>query len=157
LDLGAASSLTFDMVGTYLDKFDTTRIAGGTVDHCAGFFGARACGTPLPKWRSKLRVTYALANGLSVSGAWRYFNGVTNDDLANVPKEVAKIPSVSYFDLTMSARIGEHYTFRIGAQNLLDKTPPFLDGNYSNNGSNTYAQVYDSLGRYIYAAVQLNF
>ena len=157
MELGSASSLTFDLVGTYLDKFDTTRIAGGTVDHCAGFFGARACGTPLPKWRSKLRVTYALSNGLSFSGAWRYFHGVTNDDLANVPAEVAKIPAVSYFDLSMSARIGEHYTFRIGAQNLLDKTPPFLDGNYSNNGSNTYAQVYDSLGRYVYAAVQLNF
>ena len=156
LELGS-SSLTFDMVGTYLDKFDTTRIAGGAVDSCAGLFGARACGTPLPKWRHKLRVTYALANGLSFSGAWRYFNGVTNDDLANVAPEVAKIPSVSYFDLSMSARIGEHYTFRLGAQNLLDKTPPFLDGNYSNNGSNTYAQVYDSLGRYVYAAIQLNF
>ena len=157
LNLGAASSLTLDMVGTYLDKYDTTRIAGGAVDNCAGSFGARACGTPLPKWRSKLRATYALANGLSISGAWRYFNGITNDDLGNVPKEVEKIPSVSYFDLSMSARIGDHYTFRLGAQNLLDKTPPFLDGNYSNNGSNTYAQVYDSLGRYVYAAIQLNF
>lgn len=155
LDLGS-SSLTFDMVGTYLDKFDTTRIAGGATVSCAGFFGDQ-CGTPLPKWRHKLRVTYALANGLSFSGAWRYFNGVSNDSAANYAPEVAKIPSVSYFDLSMSARIGEHYTFRLGAQNLLDKTPPFLDGNFTNNGSNTYAQVYDSLGRYVYAAIQLNF
>lgn len=156
LELGKGSSVTFDLVGTYLDKFDVTRIAGGTAVACAGMFGDQ-CGNPLPKWRHKLRVTWANADGLSVSAAWRYFNGVKNDSAADYAPEVAKIPAVSYFDLSLSARLGENYTFRLGAQNLLDKTPPFLDGNFSNNGSNTYAQVYDSLGRYVYAGIQLNF
>jgi len=155
MDLGT-NSLTFDMVGTYLDKFDVTRQEGGTIVTCAGEFGDE-CGTPLPKWRHKLRVTWAMDNGLSLSGAWRFFNHASNDSPAIYAAEVQKIPSVSYFDLSLSARIGDHYTFRLGAQNLLDKTPPFLDGNFTNNGSNVYAQVYDSLGRYIYASVQLNF
>jgi outer membrane receptor protein involved in Fe transport len=156
MDLGASSSLTFDFVGTYLDKFDVTRLVGGTVVSCAGQFGDN-CGTPLPKWRHKLRVTWASKSGLSVSAAWRYFNGTSNDSPANYSADVQKIPNVSYFDLSLSARIGDNYTFRLGAQNLLDKTPPFLDGNFSNNGSNVYAQVYDSLGRYVYAGITLNF
>lgn len=156
MDLGESSSVSFDFVGTYLDQFDVTRIAGGSTVSCAGMFGDN-CGTPLPKWRHKLRVTWASKSGLSVSAAWRYFNGSMNDDTASYAPEVHKIPTVSYFDLSMSARIGDNYTFRIGAQNLLDKTPPFLDGNFSNNGSNVYAQVYDSLGRYVYAGITLNF
>jgi outer membrane receptor protein involved in Fe transport len=156
LGLGKGSSVTFDLVGTYLDKFDVTRLAGGDVVSCAGKFGDE-CGTPLAKWRHKLRVTWANESGLSASVAWRYFNSVNNDSPDNYAAEVQKISSVSYFDLSLQARIGDNYTFRLGAQNLLDKTPPFLDGNFSNNGSNTYAQVYDSLGRYIYAGIQLNF
>lgn len=168
-DLPHGSSLNFDLVGTYLDKYLVQQGVGvldvGTYN-CAGLFGS-SCGTPLPKWRSKLRMTYAMKNGISVSTAWRYFNHVDNafnstnaligTGPGSVAPEVARIPSVNYFDLSLSARIGNNYTFRLGAQNILDKTPPVLDGNYSNNGSNTYAQVYDSLGRYVYAAIQLNF
>ncbi|WP_114227290.1 MULTISPECIES: TonB-dependent receptor plug domain-containing protein [Sphingomonas] len=167
-------SISFDLVGTYLDRFDITPVPGGDKLSCAGAYGFNYCGTPLPKWRSKLRVTYQLTPELGITGAWRYFGKVTNDAIkidgvsecpssgaadpnGCINRAVAHIGSQSYFDLTLVARISDKYTFRIGAQNILDKAPPVLDSNYSNNGSNTYAQVYDSLGRYIYAAVQLNF
>lgn len=156
LELGKGSSLSFDLVGTYLDKYTVTRVEGEGAVECAGFFGD-LCGTPLPKWRHKLRMTWASENGLSVSAAWRFFKGTTNDSAASYFPEVGKIGDVSYFDLSLQARIADNYTLRLGAQNLLDKTPPFLDGNFSNNGSNVYAQVYDSLGRYVYASIQLNF
>ena len=158
--------LTFDLVGTYLDKF-----RNGTGVSCEGRFGPSSCGTPLPQWRHKLRVGYTLENGIGFSAAWRYFHKVKNElfdtGITTCPPAgnpagcinpaVARIKSQSYFDLSMTAKIADHYTFRIGAQNLLDKNPPVLDTNYTNNGSNTYAQVYDSLGRYIYAAIQLDF
>ena len=41
-------------------------------------------------------------------------------------------------------------------RNIFDRQPPISPG-YSNNGSNTFAQVYDSLGRYIYTSVTLDF
>ena len=168
MDIGASSSLTFDLVGTYLDKYEVQPLAGaldiGKYD-CAGLFGA-TCGTPLPKWRHKARITWAGKGGLSVSAAWRFFSSVDNDQLDKNPllagpfaenPDVQKIKDVSYFDLSLAARVNENYTFRLGAQNLLDKTPPVLDSNYSTNGSNTYAQVYDALGRYLYASVTLDF
>ncbi|WP_068070679.1 TonB-dependent receptor domain-containing protein [Novosphingobium lentum] len=169
LNVGRGESVSFDLVGTYLDKFEVEPVSGALSTgkyNCAGLFGL-TCGTPLPKWRHKLRVTWADADGLSVSAAWRYFNHVTNDQndsnplLGNGPgtvnPEVARIPSVSYFDFTMSARIGDNYTFRVGVQNIMDKTPPVTDSNYTNNGSGTYAQVYDALGRYVFAGFTLNF
>jgi iron complex outermembrane receptor protein len=163
-DLGK-SSLSFDLVGTYLDKFKVKPLPTSDDQYdCAGLFGASSCGTPLPKWRHKLRVTWANDNGITLSGAWRFFlktdNELTDSNpilAGGVNPAVARIPNVSYFDLSASARIGDNYTFRIGAQNILDKTPPVLDSNYSNNGSNVYAQVYDALGRYIYAGIELNF
>lgn len=173
-NFGKASALLFDLNGTYLDKFKVTPAGGAKEYDCAGAFGFAYCGTPLPKWRHKFRVTYQINGDLSFSGAWRFFGKVTNDQVqidhtpvcpandANVAtgcinRAVSKINAVSYFDLSVAARLGDHYTFRIGAQNLLDKQPPVLDANYTSNGSNTYAQVYDALGRYIYAAIQLNF
>ena len=163
-------SFGFDLVGTYLDYFKVTQLPGalsvGTYN-CAGYFGS-TCGTPLPKWRHKLRVTWNTPIDLQVSGSWRFFNHVTNDlesdnallgggaGTAASVNRTARIASVSYFDLALTTRVAEKYTFRLGAQNILDKSAP-LTPNYSTNGSNTYAQVYDVLGRYIYAGVSLDF
>ena len=163
------STIAFDFVGTYLDKYVVQPIPGvasvGKYD-CAGLFGD-TCGTPLPKWRHKLRATVAVNNVISISPAWRHFSGVTNDQdstnslLGSGPGTslaggvTPRIKQQNYFDLAMQAAI-QKYTFRLGAQNILDKQPPITPG-FSNNGSNTYAQVYDSLGRYLYASVTVDF
>jgi iron complex outermembrane receptor protein len=160
VNVGAGSSVSFDLVGSYLDSYKVETTVGSPKYECAGAFG-RNCGAPSPKWRHKFRATYQMADGIGLTGAWRYFGGSTNDaitvDQKPVNPDVAKSKPVSYFDLSMVARVGDNYTFRLGAQNLLDKTPPVLDSNYTTNGSGTYAEVYDALGRYVYAAVSLNF
>lgn len=167
--LGPLGNLSLDFVGTYLRKFETTPLPGdlsvGKYD-CAGFFGD-TCGTPLPVWRHKARATFALNKNVSVSTAWRYFSGVDNDlesgnpllgggDGTSVDGGVTpRIKAQSYFDLALTATV-DKLTWRLGAQNLFDRQPPISPG-YSNNGSNTFAQVYDSLGRYIYTSVTLDF
>ena len=40
-----------------------------------------------------------------------------------------QIPSQSYFDLTLTARIGDHYNFRLGVNNILDREPPIIGAN----------------------------
>ena len=67
---------------------------------------------------------------------------------------------MSYFDLALTCRVGDHYKFRLGANNLLDKDPPLTGSQSCPAGlcnGNTFAQVYDALGRYIYAGVTLDF
>ncbi|GAA3903159.1 TonB-dependent receptor [Sphingomonas limnosediminicola] len=170
---GGLGTMNVSYVGTILRKLDfDTGINPGTggqdgVFDCAGLFG-NTCGTPNPKYRHKLRLGFTLPNGLGLSGQWRYFSKVDDDVLSNdadlsgaapAPAD-AKIPSQSYFDLALTARIGDRYNFRLGANNILDKDPPIVGGEVANapfGNGNTYPQVYDALGRYIFAGVTIDF
>jgi iron complex outermembrane receptor protein len=69
-------------------------------------------------------------------------------------------PIRAYFDLTTSVTLADRYTMRLGVNNLLDKDPP-LNGSLSCptgpcNG-NTWPQVYDSMGRQIFALLNIEF
>jgi outer membrane receptor protein involved in Fe transport len=141
---------------------------------CAGRFGATCsntvAGVPSPKWRHKARVGFTLPNGLGISGAWRYFSAVKNDTLSNDADlnfllgshsnpGSAKLNAKSYFDLALTARVADKFNFRLGANNILDTDPPVAGGEslggFSNG--NTYPQVYDSLGRFLFAGVSIDF
>ena len=164
IGLNDAGNIALNLVGTYLNAYKVQTLAGGDDYNCAGLYGS-SCGIPNPKWRHKFRATWDFPSNVQVSGAWRYFGGVTNDymsdnsQLSNPDFEdplTRKIKAVSYFDLSISALIADKFTWRIGAQNLLDRTPPITYA-YNSNGSNTYAGTYDPLGRYIYTGITLNF
>ncbi len=168
-EVGSIGTLGFSFAGTYLDELITDPVGAIRYD-CKGYFGAQ-CGTPNPEWRHRVRVTYTAPKGPSVSLAWRYFSSVRNDDaspdtdlstptgpsptaVGNRPGN-ARLASQSYFDLALTVPIEDKFTFRIGANNVLDRQPP-LNGQSLGNG-NTYSQVYDTLGRYLYAGVTLDF
>ncbi len=178
-ELGSFAKLNVSMVGTYLDELEVNPF-GDIKYNCVGFFGNQ-CGTPNPKWRHKLRVGFTLPSGIGISGQWRHFAGVKVDalssdsDLAgrergtNGPGDNGstalydgnrKLKAQNYFDLTLTARIKEQYSFRIGANNIFDRNPPLAGGQVvfagAGNG-NTFPQVYDSLGRYLFAGVTVDF
>jgi iron complex outermembrane recepter protein len=97
---------------------------------------------------------------------WRYFSATRRDtlssdtDLATATTRPAdrRIAAQNYIDLTMTARIGDHYNFRIGVNNIFDREPPIATQLPAGFGSgNTYPQVYDAMGRYIFAGVTLDF
>jgi outer membrane receptor protein involved in Fe transport len=173
--LGGMGTLNVSMVGTWLKKLETDIGVPSTtagLDNkydCAGFYG-NTCGTPSPEWRHSLRVGFTMPNGLGISGRWRYFGAVDNDaestdpDLGSGPGSArpanAKINAQSYFDLSLSARLADKYNFRLGANNVFDKQPPIVGGEVSNapfGNGNTYPQVYDALGRYLFAGVTIDF
>src|SRR6185369_8360408 len=185
--LGGVGTLSASYVGTILRELeiDTGVVpVNGSGDgkfDCAGFYG-NTCGSfltgaPNPKYRHALRLGFTMPNGLGLSGRWRYFSSVRNDQLSNdcditgrtpaagcaspdgAPAN-QKIPAQSYFDLTLSARIADKYNFRLGTTNLFDKEPPIVGGEVSNapfGNGNTFPQVYDALGRYVFAGVTIDF
>ena len=160
--LGGLGSLAFSFVGTWLDELIVNPLADIKFN-CAGFFGGQ-CGTPSPEWRHKFRVSYTHPSGIGLSAQWRYFSAVDNDltssdtDLAGAVNEGdSHFGSQSYIDLVLTARIGDHYSFRLGANNILDRIPPIAVTPAPFGNGNTYPQVYDSLGRYIFAGVTLDF
>jgi outer membrane receptor protein involved in Fe transport len=170
---GGMGTLNLSLVGTWLDELsvDTGVVplsgGGNGVYDCAGLYGA-TCGTPNPEWRHKFRVGFTLPNGLGISGQWRYFSKVLNDTTSNDPDVPAgseapsdfKMPSQSYFDLALTARLADRYNFRLGANNIFDKEPPVASGSVVGppfGNGNTYPQVYDALGRYLFAGVTIDF
>ena len=78
----------------------------------------------------------------------------------NIQPENQELSSVNYIDLALNFRVGDHYNFRLGVNNILDKDPPLSGATNCPAGpcnGNTWAQVYDALGRYIFAGVTLDF
>jgi outer membrane receptor protein involved in Fe transport len=130
-----------------------------------GFHGV-TCGTPTPEWRAKTRLSFTTPDGIGLSVQWRYFSSVQRDtlssdtDLATPSTRPADrvIPTQNYIDLALTARIGDHYGFRLGVNNIFDREPPIQTQLPAGFGSgNTYPQVYDAMGRYIFAGVTLDF
>jgi iron complex outermembrane recepter protein len=170
---GGLGTLNISGVGTYLRKLEVdTGLAAAAFDldgkyRCEGLYGA-TCGTPSPKWRHKFRVGFTLPNGLGISGQWRYFSAVKNDVTSSDPDMPQdsdrpfdhRLAAQSFFDLALTARVGDKLNLRVGANNILDKEPPVASGNVvgppPGNG-NTYPQVYDALGRYMFAGVTVDF
>ena len=171
--------LAFALQGTYMLGLYTTTISGlpSTKYDCAGYYGP-VCGQPVPKWRHRATITWMTPwHGLQATATWRYYSGVTLDQLspeaslgklatggtvANgaVSNTDAHIASYSYIDLTAAMPVRDGVVVRLGVNNVLDKQPPVigvsdLPGVFGNG--NTFPQVYDSLGRYIFADVTMKF
>jgi outer membrane receptor protein involved in Fe transport len=172
MELGGLGGLAFSLVGTWLDELAIDNGISEVYD-CAGYYGP-TCGTPSPVWRHKVRLTYTAPDGIGLSAQWRYFSGVDveNKNPSSTLNQAfapfnERIPSQSYFDLTLTARIGDHYNFRLGVNNILDREPPIIGANGTSTvinacpgvtcSGNTFPNVYDAMGRYIFAGVTLDF
>lgn len=163
-DLGSLGSVNLSFVGTYLDRLNVTNSVG--TYNCKNLYGSQ-CGTPNPDWRHQARVSFVFPDGIGASLRWRYFGPVREDTTSTNPLLAGtttpanqRIGAVNYYDLALTFRVSDHYNFRLGANNLLDRQPPLSSGAACPAGScngNVYAQVYDAIGRYIYAGVTLDF
>jgi iron complex outermembrane receptor protein len=150
--LGGLGTLNASFIGTLQGK---TATLGGVG---TGQFDADVY--PISKWRHKFRVGITLPNGLGLSGQWRYFSAVKQaDPTINQPAN-QRVAAQSYFDLAMTARITNKFSLRMGANNLLDRAPPVVGAEtllpVFGNG-NTWPQIYDALGRYMFAGVTVDF
>lgn len=172
-EVAGIGQLSATYVGTFLGELTTdTGLSGPGIEptyDCAGLYG-NVCSTPNPKYRHTARIGWTSTFGLGASLRWRHFAGVivdtrsTNSNLKGVfAPENARIDPVDYFDLSFNFRIGKSYGFRLGVNNILDKSPPITGSGARSacpsgpcNG-NSWAQVYDPLGRYLFAGVTLDF
>jgi iron complex outermembrane recepter protein len=168
-DLGRFGSASVEMLGTHLIKAVIDDGGLSTPFDCAGSYGF-PCDYPLPKWRHTARATWQLASGPAISLAWRHMGGVR---LAALNPAFGLLDAVSpfethisaqdYLDVTVLFRVLHKYNFRIGARNVFDRAPPIVTSLnpacFSPIGGcngNTFPQLYDPLGRYVFASVTIN-
>jgi iron complex outermembrane recepter protein len=165
--VGPWGSVNFNLIGTYTASFDTEPYPGSGDYNCAGYFGD-TCGNPLPKWKHTMTVGWATPwHGLGLEARWRHF-GNTEIELANPSPLLAGsfksylqyTGSRDYLDLIGTDQIFSGVQLQVGINNVLDKDPPILPttsfGAAAFNG-NTYPQVYDTLGRLIFANLKIDF
>lgn len=175
VDLGASyrmraadyGNLDFTLNGTYLHSYTVENLPGTGSYDCAGLYGA-TCGTPAPKWRHKFRTTWSSPYNFDLSLTWRYIDKVKNDMLDSNPQLAgeldtqrdAHLSSRSYLDLNAAYRFSRKMILSVGVNNLFDKDPPIASsssviGSFGNG--NTFPQVYDSYGRFVYANLTYRF
>jgi iron complex outermembrane recepter protein len=154
-----------------LDSLEFTPQPGVTYD-CAGLYGA-ICGVPAPEWRHKLDATWRTPwSGIDLTVSWRYFDAVKQDSqdsneflsflgtTLGADATDAELGSRSYIDITGAVTMADRYTLRLGVNNVFDKDPPLNGSNACPTGpcnGNTWPQMYDAIGRQIFALMTVDF
>ena len=186
LDMAAFGKGMFGLQGTYISAYDVSPIINNTAFefNCSGLYGP-ACssptsgaGEPLSRWRHRFTATWQTPwQAAEVTIAWRYFAGVKFEELSANPNLAAPgggtvanggvsntnafLPSVSYFDLTSAIKVADKVQVRVGVNNLFDKDPPVVGGSTTASpptyNGNTFPSYYDSLGRFIFGEVVVQF
>lgn len=156
LRLSGMGQLDLSFIGTRLMKFEQEPVPGLGVFDCAGYWGSGTCGTPLPKWRHKLRTTWSTPWNFDLSATWRYIGPVkdevtsSNPLLSGTVQEVqAKFDAVNYFDISARYVLNKNFAVRLAVNNLFDKDPPLGATGAPYGNGNTFPVVYDALGRKI--------
>jgi outer membrane receptor protein involved in Fe transport len=121
----------------------------------------------MSKWRHQARLSLTTLSGIGLSGNWRHLSATkfertsSDSDLAG-PFFVndARVKAQDYFDLAATIRVADKVTYRLGVNNVLDKTPPILSATASPIGSfgngNTYPGIYDAIGRYLFVGLTID-
>jgi len=100
----------------------------------------------LPKLRSNVSVNWRLGD-LSTTLTWRRHGRVIEQSSR------LRAPAVDWFDLAARYRVRKEVEVYGGVNNIADKDPPLIRGQFFN----TDGQTYDVLGRYVFGGVTLRF
>ena len=155
------------LIGTWLNDLVTQPLPSSGADQiydCAGLYAA-PCGIPNPEWRHQARLTWISPSDFSLSLTWRHIGEVTvaqASDQAALADSFAAVNQTlgaqNYFDIAGIYPVNDTVTLRAGINNVLDNDPPLstVVGTGFGNG-NTFPQVYDAMGRYLFFGAQFDF
>jgi iron complex outermembrane recepter protein len=148
---------------TYLDKLTLQPLAGQPVeDNLGQLNGDGRLGAGF-QHRANLSLGYQIA---AWKATWRVgYQSAIKDTLdENGPLLSAAdntVPAYFYHDMQVRYAFGEdeRYNAYVGVDNVFDKTPPSINQNGASNitGTETAAESYDPIGRFIYAGFEFKF
>jgi outer membrane receptor protein involved in Fe transport len=167
--LGAMGSMQATFTGTYMQHDTSQPLPVESTYDCAGLYGA-TCQTVNPRWRHIARVTWNTPVHVLFSAQWRYIGASSLDSNTGNPELVnstygpgaydsfdARLPSISYLDLTAAWQLTKNLSIHGGVNNVLDKDPPLINEyNTPESVPNTFP-TYDVLGRVMFFAFTAKF
>ena len=183
-DFGRWGRASTSFLGTYLKSYEETPVAAlsSSAYDCAGFYGptcsnnTSGTGGPVFHWRHDWTATWSTPfQPLAVTVGWRYLDAVTLETLSSnknlgtggtvasgkISNTDARIPSISYIDLSVDYHVTDKVELRLGCNNLFDRDPPVIgSGNLPappiGNG-NTMPGTYDWGGRFVFGELSAEF
>jgi iron complex outermembrane recepter protein len=155
IEIGRFGELNVNWTATYIDEFITNPGPGVEPYDCTGLFGDD-CEEPLPEFRSHMRLGWESPWNVDFSLTWRYLTEV--EEFRSNPVQLDfELGDQSYFDLSANWQVTEKASVLLGINNILDSDPD-LNSNVGTDGNgNTYPQVYDALGRFIFLRGKIGF
>lgn len=138
---------------TYLDSFEASPSAGSAPVERAGTY-TTSLGT-LAKWRGTGRATW-MTDLVTASWGVRYVGGVENSDSVIINGEHMQAEAYWQHDLNLMFDVAEQpgLRFTIGVDNIFDRMPPWLEGNYFNGFDD---DTFNSRGRFFYGRAEVRF
>jgi outer membrane receptor protein involved in Fe transport len=160
-DIGSLGSMSLQLLATYLEDLivDEGAATGNAPYNCVGFFASDAsCGTPNPQYRHRFRVSWETPWDIEANVTWRYYDEVTREVGQATPVVPGLLdstfPEEHYFDVAGNWQMYENTRVRFGVNNIMDNDPAI---SFSASNGNTYPQIYDSLGRWVFIGVTADF
>src|SRR6185503_3943021 len=166
LRMGGLGSLGFNFAGSWLHKWEFEPIKGAGRFDCVGLYGANCSFNrgPLPEWRHKFRVSWAMPWNVDVAVTGRHIHKVEHETTSSDPDIAGTIDPVNrtlgqrdYLDLAAAWNINKTFSLRVGVNNLFDKDPPIgsqgVSGPSVLGNGNTFPGTYDALGRVFFLNV----
>jgi iron complex outermembrane recepter protein len=173
-DVGSFGKMSTTFSGSYLQHQTSQPLPSVPAYECAGLYGP-TCETVNPRWRHIARLSWQTPLQVLVSAQWRFIGAVKLDNntgvplllssaqgYSNIPPGVydsfdARLPNMSYLDLTAVWDVTKNLSLRAGVNNVLDKDPPLVSSLLAGTGSPNSYPTYDLLGRVMFAAFTARF
>ena len=141
------------MTGTYYNRYDFQNLDRTFSGFVGTAFGSTVVGV-IPRWKH-----YAVAS--FDTGPWSFsvaqsFQTAYTDWQTDLNNNERTVSSMSLYDVQGQYKGFKHFTFTLGAKNVLDTNPP------KTNQQNTFQvgydpQQYDARARFVYGMVKYEF
>ena len=149
------SRIGLNLLASYVDKYAIQTLQGAKFTEYAGTIGNGQISSSAishPRWRTVANASFD-DGFFGLNLRWRWIDKMSN--AANVGISGATAPgvrAVNYFDANARFTISPAMVFRLGILNLTDRQPPEWTGE-----SATDSNLYDVVGRRVFAGVSLKF
>jgi outer membrane receptor protein involved in Fe transport len=141
-------------IGNYSFRNRYQPLEGSDFINCNGIFGTGCTGLGdfiSPRWKTNTQLTLS-SGGFTWLNQVRVTGPVRNQDVGDF---ITRVPTSAYWDMALSWDVGDHFSFTLGVDNVLDKDVVVLAD--SGPDANTDASLYDVFGRTFFVSGRVRF
>ncbi|HRK63224.1 MAG TPA: TonB-dependent receptor [Terricaulis sp.] len=151
-DLGGMGSLDFNVISTWVERFETQTSTADPMNDYVGTIGT-GTGSATPEWRHTVTTAWSM-DAVTLTATARYIDAMVHSATVTGGSPVTNTGTdeVWYFDLRGTFDVTSNLTLRAGVNNVADEEPQLYSPNIQ---ANTDPSTYDVLGRRFFVGFNL--